>query len=190
MGEGYQADPEALELVADGLNGVIAELKSIGVAGIAEGGRGFTELELGGTDAGDFDLSESFKEFCERWSWAVRSLVVKGSDLANKVGLAAGTYHEQEQYASGLTKDVVSGVIGNPHLTEEQVEHESWSQVWADNPVNDVMHPDYSGESFDKAEADIKQQWQKAAQDAVQKPGFVNMTINATVGPVPSTPEK
>ncbi|MFI9156677.1 hypothetical protein [Kitasatospora aureofaciens] len=190
MGEGYQADPEALKLVADGLTGVIAELKSIGIAGIAEGGNGFSELELGGMEAGDFELSTTFGEFCERWSWAVRSLVVKGSDMASKVGLAAGTYYEQEQYASGLGKDVVAGVMGNPHLTEEQVEHESWSQVWGDNPINDIMHPDYSGKSFDKAEADIEQQWQKAAQDALQKPGIVNMTLNATVGPVPPAAEK
>ncbi|MFD5464805.1 hypothetical protein ACFWIQ_18560 [Kitasatospora sp. NPDC127059] len=190
MGEGYQADPEALKLVADGLTGVIAELKSIGIAGMAEGGSGFTELELGGMDAGDSELSVTFGEFCERWSWAVRSLVVKGSDMANRVGLAAGTYYEQEQYASGLSKDVVAGVFGNPHLTEEQVEHRSWSQTWADNPINDIMHPDYSGESFDKAEVDIKQQWKKVAQDAVQKPGMVNMTLNATVGPVPPAAEK
>ncbi|MFE4977712.1 hypothetical protein ACFRAR_37105 [Kitasatospora sp. NPDC056651] len=190
MGEGYQADPEALRLVADGLNGVIAELKSIGIAGVAEGGRGFTELELGGMDAGESGLSSTFGEFCERWNWAVRSLVVKGSNMAGKIGLAAGTYHEQERYANGLMKDVVAGAMGNPHLTEEQVEHESWSQVWGDNPISDIMHPDYSGKSFDKAGEDIKQQWQKAAQDAIQKPGVVNMTLNATVGPVPPAPEK
>ncbi|MFI6154020.1 hypothetical protein ACIBCA_15150 [Kitasatospora sp. NPDC051170] len=162
--------------MADGLTGVIAELKAIGIAGMAEGGRGFTELELSGIDAGDFDLSRSFGEFCEHWSWAVRSLVVKGSKMASGIGLAAGTYHEQERYASGLLKDVVSGAMGNPHLTEEQVENRTWSQVWSDNPINDVLHPDYSGKSFSKAGEDMKHQWDKVNEE-VAKGGVVESSV-------------
>ncbi|MFH8387918.1 hypothetical protein ACH4E7_44800 [Kitasatospora sp. NPDC018058] len=178
MGDGYGADPEALKQVAAGLNGVIAELKAIGVAEYAETGRGFSQLGVTGMEAGSSELAAQFKEFCDRWEWGVRSLVAKGNDMAGKLDLAAGWYHDQEQYASGLSKDVFATVFGNPHQSDEQIEGKSWSQVLGDNPINDIMHPDFSGKSFDKAGSDIKHQWSDLGQDLTQGPGVVTGRID------------
>ncbi|MFE6870238.1 hypothetical protein ACFVFS_27250 [Kitasatospora sp. NPDC057692] len=82
---GFGVDPQALKLAEEGINGAIAELQGLGIAGLAESGRGFSELELTGMEAGHPDLHTVFTAFCERWSWGVRALVQEGSDLALKL---------------------------------------------------------------------------------------------------------
>ncbi|MFD5615134.1 hypothetical protein [Kitasatospora sp. NPDC127060] len=165
--------------MATGLNGVIAELKKMGVAEYAETGRGFRQLEMSGMEAGSSELATQFKEFCDRWEWGVRSLVAKGTDMAARLDLAAGWYHDQEQYVSGTGKDLFATVFGNPHQSDEQIEGKSWSQVLGDNPVTDVLHPDYSGKSFDKAGSDIKRQWGDLGKDLTQGPGVATGRIPA-----------
>lgn len=169
----YGVDPQALKLAEKGINEAIDEMQSIGVAGLAESGRGFSELALSGMEAGNGGLQTVFEEFCERWAWGVRSLVQEGSAIAGKLGLAAGFYHEQEQYVNGLLKTTVSAAMGNPHLTEEQVEGKSWGEVWADNPYTQVTNPDFSAESAAKSGENIKNAWKDVAEDKMSRPKAV-----------------
>ncbi|MFF7728337.1 hypothetical protein [Streptomyces sp. NPDC008001] len=160
------ADAAALGNIAKGINGAIAELKSLGSPGEAAVGRGFDELALSGVELGHEGLAAAFKTFCDRWDWGVRALVQDGSQFAERVGLAAGYYHEQDAYIRDSFKVGVNAAMGNPHLMEEDVEKKSVSEVLADNPVNDFRHPDYSEESFRKADENSRQVWANTLRDA------------------------
>ncbi|MFH8785873.1 hypothetical protein [Streptomyces roseoverticillatus] len=160
------ADSAALDNVAKGINEAIGELKSLGTPGEAAVGRGFDELALSGVELGHEGLAAAFKTFCNRWDWGIRALVHDGSQFAERVGLAAGYYHEQDVYIRDSFKVGVNAAMGNPHLLEEDVEKKSMSEILADNPVNDFRNPDYSAESFRKAGENSRQVWANTLRDA------------------------
>ncbi|MEU2869596.1 hypothetical protein ABZ769_10350 [Streptomyces olivoreticuli] len=152
MSDGIHAPKDALDNITKGLNGAIEELKkSGGSPGEAATGRGFGELALSGMETGHQGLTDSFKSFCHRWEWGVRALVHDGSQFAERVGLAAGYYHEGDAYISNTFKVTTNALMGNPHMTEEQAEQQSWGQTFSDNPFNQIAHADYSADSFKQA---------------------------------------
>ncbi|GAA0466291.1 hypothetical protein ABZ951_03715 [Streptomyces sp. NPDC046215] len=166
----------ALDGIAKGLNGAIEELKKIGSPGDAATGRGFSELALSGLETGHEGLTASFKAFCDRWEWGVRALVHDGSQFADRVGLAAGYYHEGEQYISNTFKVVTNAALGNPNLTEEEIEAQSWGKTLSDNPLQ--RDSDYSAGSFRQAAHNASETWQKTASD-VKREGFGEATRDA-----------
>lgn len=178
MAEGYSVDPEALKMAADGINNSINELKSLGIDESAEVGRGFSNVDLTGMELGNSDLHSSFAKFSERWAWGVRTLVQDGNELARRLGLSAGIYHDQEQYVVGVTKDVANAAAGNPDLTTDQVEKQSLSKS-----VGNAWTPDYSAQSAAKAADDMKKTWQAEGRDMmgsrVGPPGLVRAAHEA-----------
>lgn len=52
----------------------------------------------GDLQVGDAGLCKAFSEFAERWEWGVRALVGEGNQVAEKLDLSAGYYHEMEEY--------------------------------------------------------------------------------------------
>ncbi|CAM5430803.1 hypothetical protein [Streptomyces abikoensis] len=165
------ADAAAMGNIAKGINEAIGELKSLGTPGEAAVGRGFDELALSGVELGHEGLAAAFKTFCDRWDWGVRALVHDGSQFAERVGLAAGYYHEQDAYIRDSFKVGVNAAMGNPHLLEEDVEKKSMSEILADNPINDFSHPDYSAESFRKAGENSSRVWANTLRDATTGAG-------------------
>jgi hypothetical protein len=168
MADGYGVDPQALRQTAKGIDDAIAELKTMGLGGSAAMGRGFSGLRLTGLQVGPGGLRPAFDEFCERWSWGVRTLVQDGNEIAEGLHLSAGAYHQAEQYASGVLKDAVSAAMGNTHLTDEQVERKSWAEVLADNPGNQIRHADLSAQSAQQAMAHMRQNLHAAEHDAAR----------------------
>lgn len=175
MGDGYAVNPRALEETAQGINDAIAELKTLGIDESAEVGRGFSDISLRGMQLGHQGLQESFDQFCERWSWGVRTLVRDGNQIAVRLGLSAGMYHDMENYAVGVLKDLVVDGGGNPHADDKQVEKQSWDQITHDNAYT----PDFSADSWGRAGQQIGAQWTAAARDTVEGP----------YGPAPTQPE-
>jgi len=116
MAESYQVDPQALKPAADGINHSIEELKAIGIVENAEIGRGFDNLKLTGLQIGHPELQKVFDEFCERWAWGVRAMVQDGNQIAERLHLSAGLYHDQEEYVSGVAKDLYSAAMGRRRL--------------------------------------------------------------------------
>ncbi|NEE08205.1 hypothetical protein G3M58_17285 [Streptomyces sp. SID7499] len=145
--------------VAKFTQGVGATIDGLGDLGGATGsvlGKGFSELAMTGMEAGHHGLSVDFEDFCERWEWGVRALVGDASALANRLGLAAGTQWEHDQYVEGTLKVGVNSVMGgNPHATEEEIARQGWGDI----VTPDYLNPDWSAESFDKAGEDIEQTW-------------------------------
>jgi hypothetical protein len=119
---GFEVDPAMLQEAAKGINDTIAELKTLGIDEAAETGRGFGGLSLRGVQVGHQGLQQAFSEFCDRWSWGVRTLVNDGNEIAQRLGLSAGTYHDVEQYTVGVLKDAVNALAGDPHAANQQVE--------------------------------------------------------------------
>ena len=164
-GGGYQVDPEALERITRGINQAMDELKDFGFDIEANLGRGFGGLDLEGLEVGDAGLHQVFGDFCERWSWGVRSLMQDANGFAQRLNLSAGLYHEQEQYVSNTLKGVWSAAAGDPYLTPEQVEQRSWSDTFKDNAISQVAGADYSAESFAEGQEAAGQAWSQAAED-------------------------
>ncbi|AZQ71806.1 hypothetical protein EKH77_11820 [Streptomyces luteoverticillatus] len=164
-GDGIQASQAALGNVAKGINAAIGELKGIGGAGAASVGRGFDDLALSGLELGHGGLTASLKNFCERWDWGVRALIQDADQFAERVGLAAGYYHERDRYVADTFKIVANAAMGNPHLTEDQVKEKSVSEVLSDNAFTQTRDADYSLGSFAKAGEGAKDAWSKTGKD-------------------------
>jgi hypothetical protein len=60
--------------------------------------------------------------------------------------------------------------MGNPNLTDQQVEAQSWGQTWADNPINQIRHADYSMKSFEQSGEHEKQTWAAEGRDMMDGP--------------------
>ncbi|MFD8799285.1 hypothetical protein [Streptomyces atroolivaceus] len=145
--------------VAKFTKGVGATIDQLGELGGATGsvmGKGFSGLAMTGMEAGHHGLSVDFEDFCERWEWGVRALVSDASELASRLGLAAGTQWEHDQYVEGSLKVGVNAVMGgNPHASEEDITRQNWGDIF----TPDYLDPDWSAESFEKAGQDMEQTW-------------------------------
>ncbi|MFI2378522.1 hypothetical protein ACH5AO_26205 [Streptomyces sp. NPDC018964] len=145
--------------VAKFTKGVGATIDGLGELGGATGsvmGKGFSQLSMTGMEAGHHGLSVDFEDFCERWEWGVRALVHDASEIANRLGLAAGTQWEHDQYVEGALKVGVNSLAGgNPHASEEEITQQGWGEVF----TPDALDPDWSAESWDRAGQDIEQTW-------------------------------
>ncbi|WLW53222.1 hypothetical protein [Streptomyces sp. YU58] len=156
MGGELQFDKAAVAKFTQGVGATIDALGDLGGATGSVMGKGFSELSMTGMEAGHHGLSVDFEDFCERWEWGVRALVRDASEIANRLGLAAGTQWEHDQYVEGALKVGVNSVMGgNPHATEEEIARQDWGDVF----TPDALNPDYSAESFERAGQDIEQTW-------------------------------
>ncbi|MGW2328039.1 hypothetical protein ACWC5C_19975 [Streptomyces sp. NPDC001700] len=165
-------DEDSQALIVKGLRGAIDELRDVGSASGAEMGAGFDDLSMTSMEAGHNGLAKDFEEFCELWDWGVRGLIEDASKLAEKVGLAAGSQWEQEQYAQGTFKVTANAIAGNPHLSEEEVVKKDWGGRGG-LFSSDTYDPDYSKESFEKSQADVNKIWEATGEETSQKaPGL------------------
>lgn len=150
-----EVSPAAVKNIQDGLRAAIGELRESGDAAGASMGAGFENLAMTGMEAGHAGLATDFEVFCERWEWGVRSLVQNASTLARSLGIAAGTVWEEEQYLHGTFRVVANAAYGNPHASEDEIEKKPWGEIFS----ADVYKPDYSAESFEKSNEQIRQTW-------------------------------
>lgn len=149
-------DPAAVAKVTQGLGSTIDQLGEVGSSTGSVMGRGFSGLAVNGMEAGHHGLSVDFEDFCERWEWGVRALVLDTSGIAGRLGLAAGTQWENDQYMAGSLKVIGNSLLGgNPHASEEEVINQSWGDI----ATPDALDPDWSGESFRQAGDEMEQTW-------------------------------
>ncbi|WNZ12086.1 hypothetical protein [Streptomyces sp. 11x1] len=174
-GEGKDLQVEGLSLITEGINLALSELRELGMVGEASVGRGFSDLALSGLELGHGGLTSALDTFCERWEWGVRALILEGSRFADAVGLAAGTFHETEQYIDGTFKIAANSVMGNPHLTEDQVTRMSWGEI-GDNHM--FATSDWSAESWERAQENTDQAWNDAQRDVLTSPVLQNGPVD------------
>ncbi|MCT4353744.1 hypothetical protein M5362_11460 [Streptomyces sp. Je 1-79] len=155
-GGDLQFDKASVAKFTQGVGAIIDQLGDLGGATGSVAGKGFSELSMTGMEAGHHGLSVDFEDFCERWEWGVRALVADASGIANRLGLAAGTQWEHDQYVEGALKVGVNSVMGgNPHATEEEIAKQNWGDVF----TPDYLNPDWSAESFEQAGQEMGQTW-------------------------------
>ncbi|MFJ5262086.1 hypothetical protein ACIQAC_16640 [Streptomyces sp. NPDC088387] len=155
-GADLQLDKASVAKFTQGVGAIIDQLGELGGATGSVMGKGFSELAMTGMEAGHHGLSVDFEDFCERWEWGVRALVRDASELANRLGLAAGTQWEHDQYVAGTLKVGANSLLGgNPHAGEEDIAKQSWGDI----ATPDYLNPDWSAESFDQAGQDMAQTW-------------------------------
>ncbi|MER5894560.1 hypothetical protein [Streptomyces sp. NPDC001876] len=149
-------DKASVVKFTQGVGATIDELGDLGGATGSKMGKGFSALSMTGMEAGHHGLSVDFEDFCERWEWGVRALVGDASAIADRLGLAAGTQWEHDQYVEGTLKVGVNSVMGgNPHATEEEITQQDWGDVF----TPDYLDPDWSAESFEQAGQEMEQTW-------------------------------
>ncbi|MET8828025.1 hypothetical protein ABZX40_21520 [Streptomyces sp. NPDC004610] len=149
-------DPASVAKFTQGVGATIDQLGDLGGATGSKMGKGFSALAMTGMEAGHHGLSVDFEDFCERWEWGVRALVSDASAIANRLGLAAGTQWEHDQYVQGALKVGVNSVMGgSPHATEEEITQQGWGDI----VTPDYLDPNWSPESFEQAGQDIEQTW-------------------------------
>lgn len=93
----------------------------------------------------------------------VKALVDEGNEIAEKLDLSAGYYHEAEEYAVGVTKDYVVASFGDPAVSGEDAERMSWGQVGAS--AKGSWRPDLSQQSAAESLQQMGQSWQATEED-------------------------
>jgi len=182
-GEGadLQLGKEAVAKFTQGVGATIEQLGELGGATGSVMGKGFSELAMTGMEAGHHGLSVDFEDFCERWEWGVRALVHDASEIANRLGLAAGTQWEHDQYVAGSLKVGVNALMGgNPHASEEEITQQDWGDVF----TPDYLDPDWSAESWDKAGQDMEQTWKDTGRTVLTEGqgGRQSQVLNDALG--------
>ncbi|NLU66685.1 hypothetical protein [Streptomyces sp. HNM0574] len=170
MAGGYRLDPDALRKVEKGINDAMEELKEFGFDISANLGHGFSDMELKGLEVGDAELTDAFAGFCDRWGWGVHGLMQDANDIAMALNLNAGMYHEQEQYVSGTLKTVVSSAMGDPGLSQEEIEGRSWKETLGDNAYTQARDADYSTDSLLRGASDALGSWGQTVEDVKSSP--------------------
>ncbi|WP_406156301.1 hypothetical protein OG298_01420 [Streptomyces sp. NBC_01005] len=164
-----------------GMGSVIDQLGELGGATGSVMGKGFSGLAMTGMETGHRGLSVDFEDFCERWEWGVRALVSDASALADRLGLAAGTLWEVDQYVEGSLKVGVNALMnGNPHASEEDIAQQGWGDVF----TPDYLDPDWSAESFVQAGQDVEQTWKDTGRTVLTEGQGERMSegLNARLG--------
>lgn len=157
---------ESADRITKGLRAAIGELKEMGGFGASTDslqGSGVGDLAMSKMEAGGGGLASSFEGFCERWEWGVRALVQDANQIAARLGLAAGLLHAEDEYWGGTFKIVANAAAGNPHLSEEEVTSQDWGELFDSGTYT----PDYSKESWDKANAENLQTWKDTGRALV-----------------------
>jgi hypothetical protein len=167
---GYKFDPESARQVERGLTAAINELEETGYFSItAQQGHGFQSLSMSGMEMGSGELADVFGQFCGRWALAIHSKMQDANDIARKLGLSAGLYHEQEEYVVDSLKEVaVTAGSYNPQqgLAEgDKAADKSWGEV-GDTvrprvPDVDTSQPDWGA---------MGDQWEQVGEDFTTSP--------------------
>ncbi|MBT2545251.1 hypothetical protein J7E99_32260 [Streptomyces sp. ISL-44] len=128
-----EMDPVAVRSIQDGLRAAVGELREFAMDTSAVAGAGMSQLALTGLEAGHPAVASALEGFCERWDLGVASLVIGTSGLAERLGIAAGSVWEEDQYRRGTFKVLVNAGIGNPYASEDEVEKKSMDAILSDH---------------------------------------------------------
>lgn len=178
---GMQAVPPEFDVASKAINATLDDLG--GKAGSL--GRGFSEFGLTPKEASKAEAQKASEDFAEKWEWGVRALCQWANNFAVALGLSAGLYQRMDQQAQTMFKTIYTNVLGNPHLSGEEISQRDWGATLADNPANNLLHPDYSMESFDAMVANGETNYavtKDSAPQAISNVMAVSNLLNATPG--------
>jgi hypothetical protein len=120
MADGFSVDRGALREMAQGIDDTIAALKGLGFDeeadfGPTQFGSALAGLELSELQAGARGIQQALDDFCDRWSWTVRSLVRDGNQFASRLGRTAQVHDGTEDCLTGMIADAPESSTGDRH---------------------------------------------------------------------------
>ncbi|MEU3772355.1 hypothetical protein AB0F11_03885 [Streptomyces sp. NPDC032472] len=130
-----EMDPVAVQSIQDGLRSAVGKLREFATDTLAVAGSGMSRLALTGFEAGHPAVASGLEGFCERWDLGVASLVISTSGLAERLGIAAGSVWEEDQYRRGTFKVLVNAGVGNPYASEDDIEKKSMAAILSDHAL-------------------------------------------------------
>jgi len=157
---------QSVDDITKGLKSVIGELKELGgfdAESSSLQGSGFGAMSMSALEAGDGGLAGDFEGFCEDWEWGVRALVTDANALADKLGLAAGRVHAEDEYWGQNFRVGLNSLGGNPYASEDEAGKKSYGEI---------LDSGYGHESpgdVGKAFGDMGQEWKDTGRSLMDE---------------------
>lgn len=131
MIENLRVDPGVLTQASAGINGVINGLADTGVGSdySAAIGRGYGDLDLDGGTIGHADPKSGLEEYCSRWEWGVRALVMGAAQISIGLELGASYYEREEKWSTDQLKNYAMDLFGDPSLQPDDIKEKSWDEL-------------------------------------------------------------
>ena len=111
---GFQVDPAALGVTADGVQGVLDELGQLGVNGEQTSGSPVENLALSTDDAGNQVVSAILGEVLGRAHYVLRDLVGNAQQMVARLRSTQSHYQQVEHAITSKFVDLSDALLGAP----------------------------------------------------------------------------
>jgi hypothetical protein len=135
MGQnGYQVDLGALDQAAEGVKAATDALTAHIPGGFGQyistgqASELLAALQLSDRVLGDTTLANDWKGFLQRRGWDLRSRLKEGEQMVNHLQDSRSAYQKAEDDVSGILKEVVGNVAGNP-MDTKPASQKSWGEI-------------------------------------------------------------
>jgi hypothetical protein len=111
---GFQVDPAALGLTAEGVQGVLDELGQLGINGEQTSGSPVTNLGLSTGDAGNQAVSSILGELLDRAHYVFRDLLGNAQQMVTRLQTNQTHYQQVEHAITRRFTDLSNAIMGAP----------------------------------------------------------------------------
>lgn len=111
---GFQVDPAALGLTAEGVQGVLDELDQLGINGEQTSGSPVENLALSTDDAGNQVVSAILGEVLGRAHYVLRDLVGNAQQMVARLQSTQTRYQQVEHAITSKFTDLTDALMGAP----------------------------------------------------------------------------
>jgi hypothetical protein len=111
---GFQVNPTALGVTADGVQGVLDELGQLGINGEQTSGSPVTNLALPTPDSGDEVMSMMLDEVLGRAHYVLRDLLGNAQQMVTRLRTNQTHYQQVEHAITAKFTDLSNALMGAP----------------------------------------------------------------------------
>jgi len=111
---GYQVDPDALAVTAQGVQSVLDELGQLGLNGAQASGSPVTNLALSADAAGDELVSAILGELLDRAHYVFRDLLRNAEQIVTRLQTNRTHYQQVEQDITAKFAEMGNALLGGP----------------------------------------------------------------------------
>jgi hypothetical protein len=111
---GFEVDPGALRVTAEGVQGVLDELGRLGMNGQQASGSPVTALKLSSADVGDDLIATTLGTLLDRAHYVYRELIGNAEQTVHRLTTNATHYEDVENQIVAKFQDLRAAVIGAP----------------------------------------------------------------------------
>jgi excreted virulence factor EspC (type VII ESX diderm) len=114
MSTGFDVDPGALAVTAEGVQGVVDELGQLGMDGEQASGSPVTNLALSADDCGSSVMSAGLADVLDRAHYVLRDLVGNAEQLVTRLRTSRTRYQQVESTVAGKFEGLSEALLGAP----------------------------------------------------------------------------